>query len=103
MQLDEISKRLDAGETVGVPLAELDGVVAAVEVLREEDTRLSGMIRVLELGGRPVVAEQPLDRAGEALLHPMEDRAAADQLVEARLEAYDRMWDGCGVKIDYGE
>ncbi|MFO8071244.1 MAG: hypothetical protein R6V85_05140 [Polyangia bacterium] len=103
MQLDEISKRLAAGETVGIPLAELDGVVSAAEVLREEDTRLSGMIRVLELGGELVVAEQPIDRSGEALLHPIADRAAADQMVEARLEAYDRMWDGCGVKIDYGE
>lgn len=26
---------------------------------------------------------------------------AADAFVQKRMEEYERMWDGCGVKVDY--
>lgn len=70
-------------------------------VLREEDTTLSGPIRVLALDGGLWVQEQAPD--GRRLLRRFDDRAAADAFVDRRLEIYDRMWDGCGCKIDYDE
>jgi hypothetical protein len=43
--------------------------------------------------------EQP--SAGERVLRRLSDAEEAQRFVKGRLEAYERMWDGCGCKIDY--
>lgn len=76
-------------------------ILARAHLLRTEDTTLAGFLRVLWLDGEIWVEEEPPD--GRILLRRFDDRAAADAFVDRRLETYDRMWDGCGCKIDYDE
>ena len=78
-----------------------EAILLRAGVLREEDTTLAGPIRVLAFDGDLWVQEQAPD--GRILLRRFDDRAAADAFVDRRLEIYDRMWDGCGCKIDYDE
>ena len=68
-------------------------------VLREDDTLISGMIRVLELDAAMLVQEQTPE--GQVLVRAFESREAADAFVDDRLATYDRMWDGCGCKVRY--
>lgn len=71
------------------------------EPLRSEDTSISGWIHVVRREGEVLVLEEaPRSRL---LLRRFAERAAADAFVDRRLAAYDRMWDGCGCKIDYDE
>ncbi len=80
-----------------------DGLVAlmdAVEVVRDADTCLAGRIRILVADDVVMVQEQT--QQGEILVRRVESRAAADALVDDRLATYERMWDGCGCKVDYG-
>ncbi|UCC82757.1 MAG: hypothetical protein JSW46_17585 [Gemmatimonadota bacterium] len=37
----------------------------------------------------------------ERVLRRLSDAEEAGHFVKDRLEAYERMWDGCGCKIDY--
>jgi len=76
-------------------------MLARAELLRAEDTMISGWIRVLALDGQIHVEEETPDR--RILLRRFADRAAADRFVDRRLETYDRMWDGCGCRVDYDE
>lgn len=76
-------------------------LLVRAEVLRAEDTFLSGWIRVLRVDGGVVVQEEAPD--GRILLRWRADRAAADRFVDQRLATYDRMWNGCGCRVDYDE
>jgi len=78
---------------------ELEGLLAAARIVREEDTRLAGMLRVLELDDRTLIQEQTFD--GQPLVRRMESAEAALAFVVERLATYERMWDGCGCKVDH--
>lgn len=77
----------------------LPELLDAVEVIRADDTCVAGWIRILCIKGHFVVQEQTPD--GETLMRRMISREAAERFVKDRLSDYERMWDGCGCKIDY--
>jgi len=77
----------------------LDAVLNAADVLRDEDTCLAGRIRILVLDGVVMVQEQTQE--GRILIRRLESEDAARLLVDGRLASYERMWDGCGCKVDY--
>lgn len=90
-----------ADSPMSVPPADWEGVIARATVLRIEDTTISGHLRILALDGELYVQEEA--PGGRILLRRRPDRAAADRFVDQRLETYDRMWDGCGCRVDYSE
>lgn len=77
----------------------LRSLLDAAQVLREVDTCLAGWIRVLELGGATLVQEET--PKGEVLVRRMASRESAERFVDLRMQSYERMWDGCGCKVDY--
>lgn len=76
-------------------------LAAEAEPLRSEDTSISGWIHVVRREDEFLVLEEA--PRGRLLLRRYADRAPAEAFVDRRLAAYDRMWDGCGCKIDYDE
>jgi hypothetical protein len=99
MDTASLLTRLKAGEIVSLKGDEATRVLESFDLLEEKDTRLSGPIRILRVGEMVVVAERP--EPGELVFRRMTDRAAADAFVKERLDTYERMWDGCGCRIDY--
>jgi len=98
----DLRKLLD--EIDSQPVSRLDGDDLAVfldsgEEIRAENTRMAGWIRILDIEGRIMVQEQNQD--GDLLVRVVESLQAAERFVQERMETYDRMWDGCGCKIDY--
>jgi hypothetical protein len=87
------------GEVRSLVSDDLSGLLEAAETIRADNTRLSGWIRILSLEGRVVVQEETPD--GEILLRRLGSRATAERFVQGRLADYERMWDGCGCRIDY--
>ncbi len=79
--------------------AQLEALLSEAETLREQDTGMNGMIRVLRVGDAILIQEKS-DRV-EYLLRRVEDTAAAERFIAERLEIYDRMWDGCGCKVHH--
>jgi hypothetical protein len=80
---------------------ELEALLAAATLVREVDTGMCREIRVLRLEGRVLVQEH--SKRGRILLRGFDDLDAADEFVRSRLQTYERMWDGCGCRIDYDE
>ena len=83
--------------------AELDALLDSTEKL-EEHAVMTGPIRLLrrtgeDSGGTLVVVEQAQD--GTILARQFDSLIAARGFILGRLEQYERMWDGCGCKIDY--
>lgn len=88
----EIVGRLGAERVVELS-AEASAALLEIAVrVSEEDTVLSGPIRVLDLGGRILVQER--SGKGEILVRELPSVDAARAFVAARLAAYERMWDG---------
>jgi hypothetical protein len=79
----------------------LPELLEVAEVIRADDTCVAGWIRILLINDRFAVQEQT--PSGVVLLRRLISRDAAERFVEARLRDYERMWDGCGCKIDYND
>jgi hypothetical protein len=97
---------IDAGLAQGVsPVvlssATLPELLARARVVRAEDTGISGWIRLLELDGEILTQEETPDH--RVLVRRHADVVDAERFVEERLATYDRMWDGCGCKVDYDQ
>jgi len=99
MQIEELQSRLESGEVVRLSGTGATEALAGFELVHEEDTRLAGPIRILRAGNLVAVAERP--EPGELVFRRMEHQAAAEAFIKDRLETYERMWDGCGCRIDY--
>jgi len=78
---------------------DLSVLLEASEIIRADDTCLAGWIRILSFQGHVMVQEETPD--GQNLLRRLGSMEAAERFVEERLATYERMWDGCGCKVDY--
>jgi len=99
VEISGIVSQLTQRSIVTVSEDELQMLLEMGESVREKDTCLSGKIRILRIDDMVVVQEKIPQ--GAYLIRKMESREEADRFVDERLETYDRMWDGCGCKIDY--
>jgi len=95
----QLVARLDAEQVLRIERPELDALLDRAALLRHEDTRLAGDLRILDLDGTILLQEQT--PRGELLLRRLASSAEAHALADDRLATYERMWDGCGCKVDY--
>ena len=96
---EALLQHLAAGEIVMTTAEAWQRVRDQFEVIEEHDTGVAGSLLILRGPGGLCAVEEP--RPDERILRPLEDAAAAAALVRERMAAYEKMWDGCGVKIDY--
>ena len=99
--IDSILEQLISEKVVVLKGGDEQEILRHLEIVREEDTLISGAIRIFsgEIGF--VILEYPNDGSGSIVLHLFSALEAAEYFVQDRLETYERMWDGCGCKIDY--
>ena len=100
MKTGTSQRRLKGQSIVVLQADELSELIESAELLREDDTCIAGKIRILRVDDRYLVQEQ-VPETNKVILRELPSKAEAERLVEDRLSAYDRMWDGCGCKIDY--
>ena len=101
MDIDDLLERLDEASRLDLSPDEFAGLLEASVLVREEDTCISGMIRILRLRNIVLVQEETPEREIVIRIRPTVE--AAEEFVAGRLETYERMWDGCGCKVDYSE
>jgi len=87
MKIDEI-----AGRIVAITSEDLAGVLEQTKAVREDDTGIAGKIRTLRFGDRVFIQERTPE--GDRFVRELGSEQAAQRFVEARLAAYERMWDG---------
>jgi len=87
MRIHEIGR-----EVVTFPREELGSLLEQTEILREVSTGIAGRIRILRLRDRILIQERNPD--GDHFVRKLRSEEAATAFVDARLAAYERMWDG---------
>ena len=80
-------------------VSEWEGVADRFEVLEIHDTKLAGRLQLVRDGRGFAAVERP--GPGRRVVRRFGGESEARVFVEERLATYDRMWDGCGCKIDY--
>lgn len=89
---DNLRARVLEDSPVRLGADELERLLEAAELVREENTGVAGPLRVLVLDGAVLVQEQTPQR--ELLLRARPSLEKAKEFVDHRLEIYARMWDG---------
>lgn len=80
---------------------ELGELLSSSSIIFEQDTRIRDMIRILKVENNFFLQEKT--NLGEIIIRQFDNEAGATKLVNERMEIYDKMWDGCGCKINYYE
>ena len=101
MDITILLEKLGEASRLDLSPDELAGLLKEAELVHQEDTCISGMIRILRLRNTVLVQEETPEREIVIRIRPTVE--AAEEFVAGRLEIYERMWDGCGCKVDYSE
>lgn len=99
MEFSAIINALQSKRPLIIDSAGLTSLLENTELLREEDTSFSDKIRILKYQDWHIVQEKT--KRGEFIARLLANRQDAEMLVDERLEIYEKMWNGCGCKINY--
>jgi hypothetical protein len=80
---------------------ELNELLSQSNIIIEENTYISDRIRLLQFEDDLIIQEKTTKN--EYLIRVMKSKKEAEELIKQRLEIYDKMWDGCGCKVEYYE
>ncbi len=97
--VNSILNQFETKSIVFISSQELNTLLSQVEIILEADTIISHMIRILKVNATFWVQEK--SPKNEILLRTFASEKAAKEFVDDRLQIYEKMWDGCGCKIDY--
>ena len=99
MTPEELLRLLEDGRPVPLSSQEWEVISHHFPVEERHQTQLAGELLIVRTSEGLVAIEAPSREARVArLLGGVEE---VREFVAKRLEEYERMWDGCGVKVDY--
>ena len=99
MTIDELHHRIAEEPFVAVPAAEWTELAARVDEIERHATGLAGDLVVVRIGHDLAAVEEP--SPATRLVRRLADADELQRFVRGRMETYDKMWDGCGCKVDY--
>ena len=99
--MNNYSKRFRTKKYIVISASELTELLKSSKIIFEQDTKLRDFIRILKVSDFFILQET--SNTGEIIIRSFENVIEAMNLVNERLQVYDKMWDGCGCKINYYE
>ncbi len=101
MTAQEFLAKVKKGGTVPLSRSEWEALAPHFPEVERHNTQLAGSLLVVRIGEELAAVEEPSREARVA--RRLGSPEAARDFVQKRLAEYERMWDGCGVKVDYFE
>ena len=99
VELEVRFSQINEGDAIFISDLQLKELLKLSEIVFEEDTLISGFIKILKLKSHYIFQEQTPNN--EIIIRKFSDLTPAQKLVGDRLDIYEKMWNGCGCKIDY--
>lgn len=97
--VDTILQKLSNDNFIAISEEQLDELKNNLRIVKEEDTIISDFIRIFE--EKDYFIFQETTPKNEIIIRKMNNIAEAEFLLQQRLDVYEKMWNGCGCKIDY--
>lgn len=101
MEISDIISSAKNRMYLAISKDDLNALLSQSKVLIEENTFISDKIRLLKFENTFILQEKTTKDV--LLIRIMKSKAEAEELIKQRLEIYNRMWDGCGCKVEYYE
>ena len=99
MTQGELKTLLATERIVVVPSSDWPQLSAIFTEMERHDTGFAGALVLLRFENDLAALEQP--SADRWVVRRLGDRSEADRFIRDRLAQYERMWDGCGCRVDY--
>ena len=99
MNLEIIISSIKKKKYLIISEAELNELLSHSKMIIEENTHISDKIRLLKFKDELILQEKTTK--DEFLIRSIKTQKEAEDFIRDRLEIYNRMWDGCGCKVDY--
>lgn len=99
MDIQKIINSTKRKKYSSVSKEELTALLANSKIITEENTYISDKIRLLEYETELFIQEKTTN--DEFLIRKVKTKEDGEDLIKQRLKIYNRMWDGCGCKVDY--
>ncbi|WP_456424597.1 hypothetical protein [Rhodocaloribacter sp.] len=99
MTAEELRTRVEREGLVVLPEETWNALAPAFAEVERHPTFIAGDLVIVRLGDALAAVEEP--KPGERVIRRLPDPDAARAFVEERMALYDRMWDGCGCRVDY--
>jgi hypothetical protein len=99
MTPEELNRRLASDHIVRLSADEWEAAAPGLEEVERHDTFIAGDLILVRTDHGLAAVEEP--KSGERVVTRLGDAPTAAAFVEERLSDYERMWDGCGCRIDY--
>ena len=78
---------------------DLEELLSQSKIIIEKDTNISDKIRLLKVKDHLIIQEK--SNKNELINRIMKTKEEAEEFIKQRLEIYERMWDGCGCRVEY--
>ncbi len=99
MTADDLNRRLLAERIVPLAANEWSMLADSYEQLERHITGVAGDLLIVNGAAGIAAVEQPTP--DQRVVRLLSDAEEVRRFVEQRMDEYERMWDGCGCKIDY--
>ncbi len=95
----ELTDRLGARGLVPIAAEVWNAVAPEFEEIERHATGIAGDLLIIRTALGPAAVEQPC--ATERVVRLLADDTEVRRFVQERMSQYERMWDGCGCRVDY--
>lgn len=99
MNLERIISSIKKKKYLIIGESELNELLSHSKMIIEENTYISDKIRLLKFKDELILQEKTTN--DEFLIRKMKTQKEAEDFIKDRLEIYNRMWDGCGCRVNY--
>lgn len=99
MDFSKLNIVLQKNNYLMITKIELNELLLKSQIIVEKDTLISDKIRLLKHSNQLILQEKTTK--DEYLIRMVKSLEEGEELIKQRMEIYDRMWDGCGCKVDY--
>ena len=78
---------------------DLNILLSESKIIIEKDTLISDKIRLLKFDEDFFIQEK--SNKDELIIRMVSSKSEGESFINNRMEIYDKMWDGCGCKVEY--
>ncbi|UCD23008.1 MAG: hypothetical protein JSW51_08020 [Gemmatimonadota bacterium] len=99
MNAEQLEQQLSDASLVQLTAEEWTGIAGEFELVERHRTSVAGDLLIVRGKIELFAVEQPTPETRVARV--LSDIPEASRFVAERMDQYERMWDGCGCRIDY--
>ena len=99
MNLEKIISSAKRVKYLNISKEELNELLSQSKIIIEKDTYISDKVRLLKYEDELIIQEK--STKDELLIRSIRSKKEAEEFINQRLEIYEKMWDGCGCKVEY--